>query len=290
MPMNLLNMQPKKASDMNAIPLINGVSEVADNYDAFIIDIWGVVHDGAKLYPHTKDVLKNLANMNKKCLFLSNTAYTPDEMEKSLISMGVNILKENILTAGSSTHRSVQKFKGKKYFEMATHTYGGVIDGIELQQVNKPEDADFILNLVGKGIAGEDGYYYEQMKIALKNDISMICGNPDFEVSLSGHMFACAGLYAQWYEDQGGHVEWHGKPYLPIYEWAWDKLGKIDKSRICAIGDSLRTDITGARNFGIDALWNLDGTTRDLSLEEATKRAKEKDLEPIGILRGFHWD
>ncbi len=283
-------MQPKKASDMNAIPLINGVSEVADNYDAFIIDIWGVVHDGARPYPYTRDVLQNLSDMNKTCLFLSNTDVRPQEMEISLRSMGLGISKDNIVTAGGSAHRGLSEYQGKTCIRMATFSNKEIAQGRDLIVTENPEQADFILNTIGTATLGQDEHFYEIMEICLKENLPMICANPDHEVSISNKIYHCAGLYAQWYEDQGGHVEWHGKPYLPIYEWAWDKLGKIDKSRVCAIGDSLRTDITGARNFGIDALWNLDGTTRDLSLEEATKRAKEKDLEPIGILRGFHWD
>lgn len=290
--MNLSNMSPDKTSNNHTIPLINGLSEVAYNYDAFIIDIWGVVHDGAELYPETEKTLRNLQAQNKKILFLSNACFLSEEIERSLGAMGLNknIFKNSILTAGESARLSVMNLKGKCCYDMSTSNYQSIRAGAELSLTNDVERADFILNVVGKGHLDNESEFYQAMEKGLKYNIPMICGNPDAEVSISGEKYRCAGYYADWYEERGGQVEWHGKPYLPIYEWAWEKLGKIDKSKICAIGDSLRTDITGAKTFGIDALWNLDGTTRDLSLEEANQRARDENLSPSGILRGFHWD
>lgn len=284
-------MQPEKQTSVKPVPLIKGISEIIDNYDAFIIDVWGVVHDGAILYPGTVEVLQNFQAQGKKMLFLTNTSFLPDEIERSLSRMGLeeSIYKNCIITAGSSAHRSVMNYKGKCCYNMATSNYEGIKDGAELSFTDDAAEADFILNIVGKGNFDDEPEFFAAMERGLKHNVPMICGNPDAEVSLSGKKYSCAGYYADWYEERGGKVEWHGKPFLPIYEWAWEMLGKIDKSRICAIGDSLRTDIKGAQSFGIDALWNLDGTTRELSTEEASTRAQEKGLEPMGVLRGFSW-
>jgi len=124
---------------------------------------------------------------------------------------------------------------------------------------------------------------------ALKLNLPLICSNPDIEVEIGDRIVKCAGYYAQWYETRGGEVHWHGKPYRPVYEMAWEKLGKPDKSKICAIGDSLRTDISGAKNFGIDSLWNLDGINRDLTEQQAQDMLKEKGLSPVAMMKGFQW-
>ncbi len=274
---------------MKNLKEIKGLSEIVDNYDAFIIDIWGVVHDGARLYPDTKNVLTKLKEKDKHCLFLSNTDLRPLEMSQSLEHLGLDVEEKDIITAGGSTFRDLRKHEGQKCIRMETFTNDEIVEDLNLQVTTDPAKADFVLNSIGTAIPDNDQHFYTGMEAYLSHNLPMICANPDHEVSISGRMYQCAGLYADWYEDHGGQVEWHGKPYLPIYEWAWEKLGHIDKSRICAIGDSLRTDITGAQNFGIDSLWNLDGTTAHLSLEDATQCAHEKSLEPIGILRSFHW-
>ena len=52
--------------------LIKGLSEIQSKYDAFFIDLWGVVHNGIQLYPSAIDVLKNLNQLDKRFVLLSN--------------------------------------------------------------------------------------------------------------------------------------------------------------------------------------------------------------------------
>ena len=40
--------------------LIKGLRQVQSKYDAFFIDLWGVIHNGVQIYPEALDVLKNL--------------------------------------------------------------------------------------------------------------------------------------------------------------------------------------------------------------------------------------
>ncbi|MGL1608658.1 HAD hydrolase-like protein, partial [Vibrio parahaemolyticus] len=67
----------------------------------------------------------------------------------------------------------------------------------------------------------------------------------------------------------GGEVIFYGKPHRPIYERAMSLAGErqgrqIDRKKVLAIGDSVRTDLTGAREFGIDCLF----VTRGIHAEE----------------------
>jgi ribonucleotide monophosphatase NagD (HAD superfamily) len=68
------------------------------------------------------------------------------------------------------------------------------------------------------------------------------------------HRAICAGALAQRYEEMGGRVRWHGKPFAPVYETCFALLGIADRRRILAVGDSLRTDIAGAATVGIDSV------------------------------------
>ena len=74
----------------------------------------------------------------------------------------------------------------------------------------------------------------------------MVCANPDLVVMHGAKLALCAGALAQWYEEEGGNVRWHGKPYRSVYDTCLALLGIADRSRILAVGDSLRTDIAGA--------------------------------------------
>jgi len=87
----------------------------------------------------------------------------------------------------------------------------------------------------------------------------MVCANPDLVVMHGARLALCAGALAQWYEQQGGYVRWHGKPYRSVYDSCLALLGIDDRSRILAIGDRLRTDIAGAAGAGLDSLFIAGG-------------------------------
>ena len=87
----------------------------------------------------------------------------------------------------------------------------------------------------------------------------MLCANPDLIVHIGDQEFICAGTYAKFYEDIGGKVSYHGKPYPHVYEMALRKLGNPAPHRVCAMGDALRTDVAGANRMGFHSIWSLCG-------------------------------
>jgi HAD superfamily hydrolase (TIGR01459 family) len=112
--------------------------------------------------------------------------------------------------------------------------------------------------------------------------LPMICANPDLEVIRDGQRIICAGLLAQWYEAKGGQVINRGKPDPAIYAPTLALLGTA-KHRTLAIGDSLRTDMAGAKAAGLDACWMLSGV--DVSAADAARAG----IKPVATLPGFRW-
>jgi ribonucleotide monophosphatase NagD (HAD superfamily) len=49
---------------------LTGFAELADQYDGFIVDLWGVVHNGIAPYPGALNCLERL--QGRPVLFLSN--------------------------------------------------------------------------------------------------------------------------------------------------------------------------------------------------------------------------
>ena len=127
-------------------------------------------------------------------------------------------------------------------------------DGLGLDYVDDAEEAEFILNT---GPAGWDDTiedYAPLLRRALASRLPMVCANPDLLVMHGARLALCAGALAQWYEQEGGRVRWHGKPYRSVYDSCLALLGIADRSRILAVGDSLRTDIAGAAGAGLDSV------------------------------------
>jgi HAD superfamily hydrolase (TIGR01450 family) len=124
----------------------------------------------------------------------------------------------------------------------------------------------------------------------------MVCANPDLVVIHAGKPALCAGALAEDYERLGGRVRWHGKPHASVYDSCLGLLGIADRSRILAIGDSLRTDIAGAANAGIDSLLVAGGVhaaefSADGGLDLARIEAaiSQSGTRPIGVAARFAW-
>lgn len=285
--------------------LIKGLAEISDRYDGFIIDIFGVIHDGLKLGPHTIEALTHLKNQNKTVCFLSNSPRRADDAGSQCLEMGLpEDLLPPIVTSGEASHSALESF-AKKYGrncwfinsgmpELETITYG-----VNVNFTNGPEGADFILNSIPGNQSTEKEKLLIQFGYATELGLPMICANPDLVVHIGDKLYECAGTFAKIYEEIGGKVTYFGKPYTPVYESAQIKLGGIPKDKICAIGDSFHTDITGANNFGINSLFNVAGIHREeLDLDPdiktldsmAIQRLLNKNIcKPTYIMDGFSW-
>jgi HAD superfamily hydrolase (TIGR01459 family) len=256
---------------------LKGLNQALNNYEFFILDIWGVLHDGKKLYPSTLDTLKTLKSNNKKTCLLSNTGHLNDFVINHLNEFGVSRdLYDFIITAGSSAQLALKDRPDQKHKDLGNKCfYIGddplltsddkfeIIMGMGIEVCEDAKDATFILNSCG-------GTPHENVDtiLSLIEKISplslpMVCVNPDIKVNIGQEQYLCAGAFAKRYEALGGHVIYHGKPDINIYNHVWNFFGQPDKTKIVAIGDSLHTDIQGANNFSIDSIWNLAGIHKD---------------------------
>ena len=90
--------------------LIRGLSQIQNKYDVFLIDLWGVIHNGINLYPEAIDVLKNLNKINKKFVLISNAPRPSKTVEKYLINLKMEeSLLKNIFTSGEAALQTLRK-------------------------------------------------------------------------------------------------------------------------------------------------------------------------------------
>jgi HAD superfamily hydrolase (TIGR01459 family) len=170
--------------------------------------------------------------------------------------------------------------------------------GLNLEYVDAPEEAQFILNTGPAGWDDRIEDYAPLLRKAIDRDLPMVCANPDLVVQRGATLHLCAGALAKWYEKAGGRVRWHGKPFCSVYDSCLRLLDIADRSRILAVGDSLRTDIAGAAGVGIDSLLIVGGIHAeefgtigerlpDLGRVEAALR--ESGYNPVGVAWSFCW-
>jgi len=276
---------------------MSGFSGIADRYDGFIVDLWGVVHDGIKPYPGVIDCLEQLRGLGKKVVFLSNAPRRAAAIGQALAGMGIGAeLYDGIMSSGEAVYLALRDGTepdlaelGAKLYHLGPERDRDVFDSLPLEEVKTPAQADFLLNTGPDDHLGpsDPGAYTAILEAGLAAGLPMLCANPDLEVMRDGKRIICAGYLAQIYQSQGGRVLFRGKPDPAIYAPTLALLGTA-KSRSLAIGDSLRTDMAGAQAAGIDACWVLSGI-HALHPDDAPAEAAIAGITPVAILRGFSW-
>ncbi len=268
--------------------------DIADEYDAFLLDLWGVIHDGTALYDSVPHVLQTLHKQGKQVIFLSNAPRRAAKVAKVLSGFGIaEDSYLSVVTSGEAGYRWLFEHvvEPRNYYFMGSERDIDVMHGLPCTRVHSFEEAEFIVNV---GYTTEKGELHltqealERLPAAKALGLEMLCLNPDLEVvKITGERFACAGVLARAYEQMGGNVRWFGKPHMTVYDLCFSLLGGVPRAKILAVGDSLETDITGAAKAGIDSTLITGGILRLRTPEEIEAMTKEAGLSPRFVFPQF---
>src|ERR1700712_439473 len=285
---------------------LSGFAPLAGRYNGFVLDLWGVIHDGINAFPHAVDTLRHLRDAGKRTLLLSNVPRPNDAVQTMMRRMGIeDSLYTGILTSGEAVRRALQDPPDLWWTELGTRVFHlgpardrPVLQGLPLAVTTVPAEADFVLN------TGPDDHRnpsdiieFEPVLVeCARHRLKMICANPDLEVIRGGVRVLCAGALALRYQELGGDVRSLGKPDPAIYQPVLEQLA-LPPDQVLAVGDSLRTDIAGAAGVDLATCWVLDGIhgaklkqadgSFDTAKAEAAARAA--NLSPIATLPRFFW-
>lgn len=288
------------------IQILKGLSEVIDDYDLFIFDLWGVMHDGMTAYPDAIKCLQTLrARKSSEMILLSNAARLSSSITAHLTSLGIEedmydaLLTSGDVTASILSDREKQQSHshGPRYFHIGPERAQRTLDACGGQEVSL-EDAQLVICTGFFKEEDEVNSYTDLLKSALTLNLPMVCANPDIVIHRGGKIIPCPGAIATLYEELGGAVERFGKPYSSIYDSVFSDLTKTPRHRAIMIGDSLTTDIRGARQAGIDSLWIGGGIhAKDLNMQSSGRLEPDKVHEiaeqagecPRAILPWLRW-
>ncbi|MFZ4761635.1 MAG: TIGR01459 family HAD-type hydrolase [Alphaproteobacteria bacterium] len=267
-----------------------GLREIAQNYDGFILDLWGVMHDGKKLYPGVRDCLVRLRSLEKKIYFLSNAPRRKDVIAGMLEGMGIpHHLYDGIHTSGEAVikHLEAEMTPNDQYYILAGefgHELGQpLIKGLGLNITHNLETATHFLG-VAPNLEENITPYIPLLQQGLSLNLPMICANPDRVVNSGNRLVICAGSLAEWYQQQGGQVIWFGKPYASVYQHLRSQLQPIPSENILAIGDGMETDIKGANTAHIPSCLITSGIHLQQLQGEWGKTVDNRALEALFCL------
>jgi HAD superfamily hydrolase (TIGR01459 family) len=285
---------------------LSSFAPLADRYDGFVLDLWGVIHDGINAFPHAVETLKHLRAAGKRTLLLSNVPRPNGAAQTMMRRMGIeDSLYSSILTSGEAVRRALQNPPDLWWAELGTRVFHlgperdrPILEGLPLAVADTPAEAHFVLN------TGPDDHrnpsdmaeFEAVLSECARHKLRMICANPDLEVIRGGVRVLCAGGLAVRYQELGGDVRSLGKPDPAIYQSVLEQL-RLPPEQVLAVGDSLRTDIAGAAGVDLAACWVLDGIhgselsngpgTFDTGRAEFA--AKAAGVAPVATVPRFTW-
>ncbi|MBV8939750.1 MAG: TIGR01459 family HAD-type hydrolase [Alphaproteobacteria bacterium] len=283
---------------------IRNIGEIAGAYNALLVDLWGCVHDGTRLYPDALPCLKMLHKLRKPVVFISNAPRRAAKAAVVLTALGVDSsLYKGVVTSGEAAFSilsvpgaipslSEKEMPGVYYF-IGPERDADVLAGLSYVRTHRVQEADFLVN-AGFGTDEQSTEDFQGLlQQAAKRRLPMACLNPDKEVvKITGERYPCAGVIAEAYEAMGGEVMYIGKPYPEIYARALDLLGAPARSHVLAIGDGLHTDVLGARNAGIASVLITGGLLGHLlhkSDEEILYWLAQADVQPDYVISALRW-
>src|SRR5690242_7066058 len=252
---------------MNAAlpPLTSKFSTLAPNYDVLMCDVWGVIHNGMTAFPHACDALMRARARGGLVVLITNAPRPSEVVSRQLDRLHVpRETYDVVVSSGDVTRSVIENRRGQTLYHLGPERDRSIFSGLNVRFAPL-ESADYV---VCSGLEDDEAEtpedYRGRLESMLARKLFMVCGNPDVVVERGSTLVYCAGAIADLYATMGGDVLYAGKPYRPIYDLALAKAEiaagrKIALDRILAVGDSVRTDLKGARTFGVDFLFVTSG-------------------------------
>jgi HAD superfamily hydrolase (TIGR01459 family) len=273
---------------MSAPLLTDHFSTLAPEYDAVLSDVWGVIHNGVASFPAACEALMRFRERGGSVVLISNAPRPGEQVIRLLDHLHVpRATYDGIMTSGDVTRAMVAKRAGERVFLIGPERDHTIFTGLEAP-FSSADDADYVVctGLFDDEIETPEDYAGLLRQLRARK-LFMVCANPDVVVERGDRLIYCAGALADAYAALGGEVYYAGKPHRPLYDLALAETArvrtaralsaKVPLARVLAIGDSVRTDLKGAHDLGVDCLF----VTAGIHAEELGHR-DDPDLNALG--------
>lgn len=271
---------------------IKGIESLHDDFDLYLIDQFGVLHNGSEPYPHAIEALEQLKLRNKQVVIVSNSGKRSAVNVVRMEGLGFSAdLFNHFITSGEIAYRYLKSHLKasavKNCFLIARDNDTSAVADLDVQLSAKPDDADMILISGSEAEKYSEDDYRELLGLAAQQNIACICTNPDKQMLTPAGLKFGAGRIAQIYEDLGGQVQWIGKPFPALYQYILTLYGDYDKHRVLCIGDSLEHDVAGGQNAELKTLLVKTGILTDVDDEQLQEQYRQYDVVPDFVAPEF---
>jgi HAD superfamily hydrolase (TIGR01459 family) len=245
-------------------PMTASLDDIAGRYSALLCDVWGVMHNGIRAFDEAAAALVRARKKGLAVVLITNAPRPYPQVEAQLAALGVPAAAyDRVVTSGDVTRDLIVQ-GARRVFHIGPDRDLSIFDGLDVDLCEEPEAASVVCTgLVDDETETPDDYGDLLMRLRARN-LPFICANPDIVVERGDRLIWCAGALARDFSQLGGRTLISGKPHRPIYEAALKAAGEVlgrsvDASEALAIGDGVLTDLKGADQNGIDALYVSGG-------------------------------
>lgn len=287
--------------DVTALRFADRLRDLTSGVDVILSDVWGVIHDGVHGFPEACKALQTFRAQGGTVIMITNAPRPADSVQRQLRKMEISDeTYDAIVSSGDLTRSFVASRLEQPLLQIGPERDNPMFRGLDVKFTTL-ENAEYIVctGPYDDEVETEENYR-GMMEEALKRNLTFVCANPDMVVERGHRLITCAGAIAELYRSLGGEVIFYGKPHRPIYDRALElaaekRGGTTPSNRILAIGDSVRTDLTGANLMGLDCLFltrgihAVDFEGLDVADEFSVRRLFGDAKPPLALMRDLAW-
>ena len=282
------------------IPLIGSIAELATTSEAWLVDVWGVMHNGEKPFLAACEACRKFRMAGGYVVLVTNAPRPAQSVIAQMNKIGVpQNAYDGLVSSGDVTRGLVEAWQDKPIHHLGPDRDRSLFEGLSVNFATSIEAEVVVCTGLFDDVTETPADYQTTLKGFERRGIVMICANPDIRVQRGDTIYYCAGALAEAYEELGGEVIYSGKPHLPIYELArgivdQGKQRAVPRERIIAIGDGVLTDIPGAAAAGLRSLYVASGIhVEDAdALDSAQLEGLFADLpvgRPVAAMKALAW-
>ncbi len=277
-----------------------GLAAIADQYDAILCDVWGVIHNGRQAFESACEALVQFRRGGGKVILITNAPVPKQQVVRYFDPLGVpHEAFDDCVSSGDATREELRARTGEVFWRLGAdegfeHDQF-LYEGLDLKFGDVETSTTVLCIGLEDQVSDDPEDYRPRLQTAIGKGMTMICANPDIRVRVGDRLYWCAGVLAKIYEEEGGQVIYPGKPHRIIYDLALSRLRDLgvvpDRKRVLCIGDSPATDMKGAAMQGFDGLYVGTGLQQHVGdfPEEALHLFGTYDVTPEWAMPALVW-